>query len=455
MKWFNWFAAVLSVRCVSGLVQNYCSSENTGSEEVTNTWQSNGYCSDYCRGKSYDYAIVQDYSCWCSNDLPSSDEPVSSCSHICPGYSVEHCGNPDSGLYGYLYLGSGTPPSITSSSGSSGSSSTGTFGSSTSGQGGSTTLSSSGTSSSSVTTSTASTLVETTATSASGDPDESALTSTNPGTRTTTSASTSKATTTTLQPSVSVIISIATITAQPTGSGKHSASGSDSNQVITTKVITTVYSTPSAAAGIAVNTNHGKSGDGEVSNKSHSGFWDSAGKVAGTFTAVGVVVVLLLIALVILFMRYRRRKEQQDFEKTYDVVKRSATDAYSTSISSQNDPSGNSSTGMAPFVYADEKGILTPTVKNLSLRPVTNSGNASSVSTPASATAPTSATGNPPTPSSPTNGVGIVPNSTDAVVLDQRLDPQHLMSQWESNGSRLSLADDVDYSRKVLRVINE
>lgn len=225
--------------------------------------------------------------------------------------------------------------------------------------------------------------------------------------------------------------------------------------MVTTKVITTVYSTPSAAAGIAVNTNHAKSGDGEVSNKSHSGFWNSAGKVAGTFTAVGVVVVLLLIALVILFMRYRRRKEQQDFEKTYDVVKRSATDAYSTSISSQNDPSGNSSTGMAPFVYADEKGILTPTVKNLSLRPVTNSGNASSVSTPASATAPTSATGNPPTPSSPTNGVGIVPNSTDAVVLDQRLDPQHLMSQWESNGSILSLADDVDYSRKVLRVINE
>lgn len=155
-------------------------------------------------------------------------------------------------------------------------------------------------------------------------------------------------------------------------------------------------------------------------------FWDSSGKVGGTFAVVGVVVAAILAILLILFLKYRKNKEQQDFEKTYDEVKRSATGAYSTSSSSQIHSSGGGG-GAAPFVYTDEKGIVNTTT-----------------------TSPKSPTSNTQQPvNTPESEV------SEPVVLDQRLDPQHLMSQWETNGSRVSLADDVDYSRKVLRVINE
>ncbi|CDO94132.1 unnamed protein product [Kluyveromyces dobzhanskii CBS 2104] len=138
-----------------------------------------------------------------------------------------------------------------------------------------------------------------------------------------------------------------------------------------------------------------------------------------------MVAVAILAALIVLFLRYRKNKEQQDFEKSYDEVKRSATGAYSSSSSSQNNHSNGG--GAAQFVYTDEKGIVNPTVSS---------------------------------PNAPTSNTRQPVNSDDSsesepVVLDQRLDPRHLMSQWDTNGSKVSLADDVDYSRKVLRVINE
>lgn len=83
--------------------------------------QSNGLCSDYCRGK-YVFAITSHENCWCSNYEPAQDVIVSNseCNFPCLGFPYEFCGGND--LYGYLNLGakpSGTTdgaPSATPSS---------------------------------------------------------------------------------------------------------------------------------------------------------------------------------------------------------------------------------------------------------------------------------------------------------------------------------------------------
>ncbi|GIZ45314.1 hypothetical protein CKM354_000848700 [Cercospora kikuchii] len=89
----------------SGLVQQYCSSDNTGSDfnAITNIYQSNGACRDSCASE-YAFAVVQWQSCWCTNVAPGDTTSVSDCGEDCPGYPSEKCGNRDSGLYGYIAL---------------------------------------------------------------------------------------------------------------------------------------------------------------------------------------------------------------------------------------------------------------------------------------------------------------------------------------------------------------
>lgn len=136
---------------------------------------------------------------------------------------------------------------------------------------------------------------------------------------------------------------------------------------------------------------------------------------------MGLVGLLLLSVLVFFLIKYRKNKQRKDFEKNYGEIIRSATDPYSSTSSLSTDP--------RPIVYADEKGILKSSV-----------------------------TQNPAPPSSPQKAKTDSVHATDdePLVLDQRLDPRPIISQWENNaGSNVSLADDVDYSRKVLRVIND
>lgn len=162
--------------------------------------------------------------------------------------------------------------------------------------------------------------------------------------------------------------------------------GSAQTQLTTTQVVSTVISVPSQ-------TNNANSNeDGSNSNDSSSkGFFDSPGKVAGTFTAVGVVIVAILGAL-LWFCCFRNRSDDDE-------------DDEESAHSSQN----------------DEK-VAGPGV------------------------APSSSI---PMPLGPDNYM----DEDDFVEVDQRLDPRQMFMNWE-NGSRKSLADEMDYSRRVLRVTN-
>ncbi|KAI8316572.1 Cell wall integrity and stress response component 4 [Colletotrichum sp. SAR11_240] len=79
------------------LKQTLCSSSNTASMSANlSIWQTNGLCSDFCRGKNFAFAIVQYQSCWCSDVAPaaSSEADVEDkCNDICPGYDTEKCEN--------------------------------------------------------------------------------------------------------------------------------------------------------------------------------------------------------------------------------------------------------------------------------------------------------------------------------------------------------------------------
>ncbi|ONH66546.1 Cell wall integrity and stress response component 4 [Cyberlindnera fabianii] len=170
------------------------------------------------------------------------------------------------------------------------------------------------------------------------------------------------------------------------GSSTTTTSRSAQTQLTTTQVVSTVISVPSQ-------TNNANSNeDGSNSNDSSSkGFFDSPGKVAGTFTAVGVVIVAILGAL-LWFCCFRNRSDDDD-------------DDEESAHSSQN----------------DEK-VAGPGV------------------------APSSSI---PMPLGPDNYM----DEDDFVEVDQRLDPRQMFMNWE-NGSRKSLADEMDYSRRVLRVTN-
>lgn len=118
------------------LSQQYCSSENTGSDFTPGEWNhprrqpssevdlradnsiymSNGKCFDYCQA-DYAFAIVQWKNCWCSNYIPRDQQSTGNCNQQCPGYPGDLCGNQGQGLYGYIALSkapSGTAGAISS-----------------------------------------------------------------------------------------------------------------------------------------------------------------------------------------------------------------------------------------------------------------------------------------------------------------------------------------------------
>ncbi|GME40959.1 hypothetical protein GTA08_BOTSDO00544 [Neofusicoccum parvum] len=105
---------------VNALTQTYCSTQNTGTDNLqdTYTYQSLGHCHDECNS-DYAFAIVQGKNCWCSNYMPADTQDVSDCDTTCPGYGYENCGNSDDNLYGYLKLdlaASGTQGAASASS---------------------------------------------------------------------------------------------------------------------------------------------------------------------------------------------------------------------------------------------------------------------------------------------------------------------------------------------------
>lgn len=157
-----------------------------------------------------------------------------------------------------------------------------------------------------------------------------------------------------------------------------------------------------------------------TSDSQNKGFWHSPGKVAGTFVAVGIVALAILL-LIIWFFFIRPRRKQKQFEEQYGAAVLSPRGPHNPNYAdSMNYPGNRSSSGSQGFVYADEKGIIDTTPRTRR-----NSFDDESADF-----------ANP-----------------HPIIMDQRLDPHRLLSQ--ENPSAVSLADDIDYSRKVLRVINE
>ena len=105
---------------ISAINMAYCSSLNTAQtgaskshsqpQEKKNTYQladsslyqSNGLCYYFCLD-DYAFAILQESTCWCSNDAPGITTSVDDCNLQCPGYPNDLCGSSD-GLYGYFAL---------------------------------------------------------------------------------------------------------------------------------------------------------------------------------------------------------------------------------------------------------------------------------------------------------------------------------------------------------------
>ncbi|EEP78901.1 predicted protein [Uncinocarpus reesii 1704] len=90
---------------VSGIELIYCSSMNTGSnfDTVISDFQSNGACRETCIG-DYAFAILQGKSCWCSDAAPGDTTDLSDCSDGCPGYPKDKCGNRQRRLFAYIQL---------------------------------------------------------------------------------------------------------------------------------------------------------------------------------------------------------------------------------------------------------------------------------------------------------------------------------------------------------------
>ncbi len=409
--------SVLSLQAVAkALSLAMCSTQNTGTSNFESTYQynSNGYCHDKCDG--YAYAIVQGESCWCSNYAPGDTTSLSECDVACPGFGYEYCGDSSKGVFGYVALGPSA--SGTSSDGSAStsvddggaSSSTSDPDSSSESDFSSSTEASEDESSSS--TSSSETQAETTqaettqASSTEKQAVQSTTTSDSSTSSTPKSTQTAQQSSTTVQESevVSTYYSVSTMTG-------------DSQKTVTQTLLQTLTtaqtqtSTPSAASSGTKGSSQG--GDNGKSN----GFFSDSGKVAGVFTAVGVVCAVLIAGLAF----FLRRKI-----KSY----RAAHNQYQRYSDDGDSPFGDdaASNVMPRLDYSDLESNAHQHDYEEKRDDMTSS---------------------PPDSSSATR------RAVSSFIVDPRLDPNGpLYSGGGDDYSNRSLSDDIDYSRKVLKVTN-
>jgi cell wall integrity and stress response component len=142
-----------------------------------------------------------------------------------------------------------------------------------------------------------------------------------------------------------------------------------------------------------------------------SSFWDSSGKVAGVFLAVGIIIILLVLAL---FWMCGRRRRGQDEEKS-EVVGQPMAPQTSGSQTVSRSTSLLQLLGRRDQNRQEEAGSLPPATSHRLSR-------------------------------SPTDVM--IP------VIDQRLDPLSMMIRFDENDSQTSFRDEDDYSRRVWRVTN-
>lgn len=192
-----------------------------------------------------------------------------------------------------------------------------------------------------------------------------------------------------------------------------------SSQLVSTKYVTEVVQASSSSLLLVV--------------LSGSSFFDSKGKVAGTFTAVGVVVVAAVSGILYCccFGRGRHNDDYSDEENQYSsdesMTNEKAVNVLGSSLrgSSANLNRNNLSKSMLSLfnvaVGTGGAGVSRSTLKKRL------------------------------NPKGSTNDLSVGP-MFPILELDNRLDPSTLFQT--NNESRMSLADEQDYSRRILHIAN-
>ncbi|TKA82787.1 hypothetical protein B0A55_01779 [Friedmanniomyces simplex] len=415
-----------------GLSQQYCSSENTGSDyqAVYNIYQSNGACHDQCDG-SYAFAVVQWQNCWCSNYIPADQQSTSNCNQNCPGYPAEQCGNESAGLYGYIPLYRHPE---------------GTAGGASSTQASSTPVSSATTPSS---TQQSSTQPET-STSQQPTTQEPTSTSQPPATSITSSSTSSSSsdpppsstTTTSASPTSSsteapvvapVPATIQTSSSSPPQSATPSPVTSVRVVTVSGAIVTqTVTSTPF----VVPNSN----ADAQPLQRKQLSGGAIAGIVIGTLLGLAA---LLLLA----FLLLRRRKQNRDSEglaRGPTSPRRKISVLSRTGLLSRGRPTSMAENNA--YAYAYDDAANPPTGQN-SVRHsmLFGAAGAGAGLGGVEGVSPVSPLGS----SHDNDNDGDRRYSGRAMVYDQRLNPSALFANAEANGSRVSMQDQRDYSRPL------
>lgn len=254
-----------------------------------------------------------------------------------------------------------------------------------------------------------------------------------------------------------------------------------------TKVITQIYSstlgatptsavaTTSASVGgrITNNNNSNTTNSNTPTNKSteKKGYWDSPGKIAATFVVVGVVCLVIICVLIYLIHHYRTRpaRKAQDFENEYQskFYQSKYPNEVTTTTLHTPSPSSNSTFSTPRLIYTDEKGQImsespSPGQSTYSLTAGSPPNDPNTLASPFhDPTLPrrTSTFLHSPIQKQHEKMESNVTLGEDTVLVDQRLDPSKMLNTLANddatNHSTISLSDNVDYSRRVLRVMNE
>ncbi|CAI4529491.1 CRL_G0024890.mRNA.1.CDS.1 [Saccharomyces cerevisiae] len=351
------------------------------------------------------------------------------------------------------------------------------------------------------TTSSTSTSTSTTSPTSSSAPTSSSNTTPTSTTLTTTSPSTAPSSTTvtytstTASPITSTITSVnlqtslkySVITVTSVHTMDTNISEITSRYLTMTKVITQIYSstlgatptsavaTTSASVGgrITNNNNSNTTNSNTPTNKSteKKGYWDSPGKIAATFVVVGVVCLVIICILIYLIHHYRTRpaRKAQDFENEYQskFYQSKYPNEVTTTTLHTPSPSSNSTFSTPRLIYTDEKGQImsespSPRQSTYSLTAGSPPNDPSTLASPFhDPTLPrrTSTFLHSPIQKQHEKMESNVTLGEDTVLVDQRLDPSKMLNTLANddatNHSTISLSDNVDYSRRVLRLMNE
>ncbi|CAI4516534.1 Wsc4p [Saccharomyces cerevisiae S288C] len=351
------------------------------------------------------------------------------------------------------------------------------------------------------TTSSTSTSTSTTSPTSSSAPTSSSNTTPTSTTFTTTSPSTAPSSTTvtytstTASPITSTITSVnlqtslkySVITVTSVHTMDTNISEITSRYLTMKKVITQIYSstlgatptsavaTTSASVGgrITNNNNSNTTNSNTPTNKSteKKGYWDSPGKIAATFVVVGVVCLVIICILIYLIHHYRTRpaRKAQDFENEYQskFYQSKYPNEVTTTTLHTPSPSSNSTFSTPRLIYTDEKGQImsespSPRQSTYSLTAGSPPNDPSTLASPFHdpiLPRRTSTFLHSPIQKQHEKMESNVTLGEDTVLVDQRLDPSKMLNTLANddatNHSTISLSDNVDYSRRVLRLMNE